>query len=482
MTTDAPPRHFIVLVPGYMGSLLEDTESGQTVWLDVPELIQNPLKIADRLNWMLDKIAYRPENKLAPAGIMQRGVLYVLPWAKLDHYGRLLDVLRNLGYAVNPPDPAPDTAPVYTFAYDWRQDNRISGRQLGEAVRAWRARHNGAKAWLIGHSNGGIVSRWFIEKEGGKDDVDRLFLMGSPWDGAPKAVRVLREGMEVVGRRLLNRFGFGARLKDVMLTFPSYYQLIPHTNPFLRDENNHPVDPYAADGWLETPQARAYLKDAQAFNRELGNQLSVDTVCFFGRFKPTTTAGVVKIGANGEWERVEWIETNAGDATVPERSAVFPGASHCYAYAVDHGSIYVDPQMQAQLEWELHGKYQNERASVLTDRLAVVFEPQQQFTAPGEAMDVWATVQRNTPAAEPISGAFIQVMLAWYDTLPGNVEPDVPPEALSIDLLESADDPGRYEGAFTAPLQEGIHRLTAVVRAPGEQPLQLEELAAVERE
>jgi hypothetical protein len=249
----------------------------------------------------------------------------------------------------------------------------------------------------------------------------------------------------------------------------------------LRDENNKPIDPYADDRWLESPQAREYLKDALAFNRELGNHLSVDTVCFFGRFKPTTTGGVVKIGANGNWERVDWIETSAGDATVPERSAVFPGAAACYAYAVDHGSIYVDPQMQAQLEWELHGKYQNERATVITDRLAVVFEPQQQFTAPGQALCVWATVQRNTPEAQPVSAASIQVALTWYDNLPGDDAPAASPATQNIDLLERADQPGRYEGTFTAPLQEGVYRLTAIVHAPGEPPLRLEELAAVEQ-
>jgi hypothetical protein len=129
--------------------------------------------------------------------------------------------------------------------------------------------------------------------------VGRLFLMGSPWDGAPKAIKVMLEGLDIVGRRLLNRFGLGERMRQLILSFPSYYQLIPHTNRFLRDQNNQEIDPYADDRWLEGERQREYLKDALAFNRELGNSLSVDTVCFFGRFKPTTTAGWSTLGRAG---------------------------------------------------------------------------------------------------------------------------------------------------------------------------------------
>ena len=479
---DAAPQHFIVIVPGYMGSLLGDKKTGETIWMDVPRLIQNPLKIGEKIDQMLEKMAY-PNDDLQPTGILERGVLYALPWARLDHYGRLVDLLAGLGYAVEPEHPKPDMPSIYKFAYDWRQDNRISARQLGEAVQRWRDQNGGAKAWLIGHSNGGIISRWFIEKEGGKDHVDRLFLMGSPWDGAPKSIKVMVEGMDIVGRRLLNRFGFGERMRELILTFPSYYQLIPHTNRFLIDQNNEEIDPYADDRWLDSERDRLYLKDALAFNRDLGNHLSVDTVCFFGRFKPTTTAGVVKVGPGGRWEHINWIETPAGDATVPERSAVYPEAAARYAYAVDHGSIYVDPQMQAQLEWELHGKYLGgERATLLTDRLAVVFEPEKPFYNPGDTINLWATIYHNTPGAEPISGANIHVRLEWREPLPGDEAAQPPASLPSVDLFESEIEPGRYEGSLQAPTQEGFYQVTAVVRITGEPALQLEESVAVERE
>ena len=476
------PKHFIVVVPGYMGTMLRDKSTSELVWIDVPALIKNPFTIGEKINRMLERMAY-PNEDIEPAGLVERGVLYVLPWARIDHYGRLMDLLAGLGYTVDPEHPDPDAPTVYSFAYDWRQDNRISARQLGEAIQGWRSRHNGAKAWIIAHSNGGIVSRWFIEKEGGKDHVDRLFLMGSPWDGAPKSIKVMLEGMEVVGRRFLNRFGLADRMREAILSFPSYYQLIPYVGRFLKDQNGSDIDPYADGRWLDNDLHRQYLKDAQEFNRELGNHLSVDTVCFFGRFKPTTTGGVVKVGPGGKWEHVDWIETIAGDATVPERSAVYSEAAARYAFSVDHGSIYVDPQMQAQLEWELHGKYlAGERASMFTDRLAIVFEPEQPFYSPGDEIKLWATVHRNSPGSEPISGANIRVRLSWREGLPGEENPQAPQTLPDTLLVESETEPGRYEGSLLAPLQEGFYQLTAVVRVTGEPTLQLEEAVAIEKE
>jgi pimeloyl-ACP methyl ester carboxylesterase len=38
---------------------------------------------------------------------------------------------------------------------------------------------------IVAHSMGGLVSRWFIEKEGGKDVVSRLLLCGTPNGGSP---------------------------------------------------------------------------------------------------------------------------------------------------------------------------------------------------------------------------------------------------------------------------------------------------------
>jgi Lecithin:cholesterol acyltransferase len=473
-------RHFIVVIPGYMGSLLKDKQTNKIVWLDIPALLKDPFHIGRGIDEMLEKMTY-PNDDIVPGGIMDQ-LLFVPPWVKQEHYGRLMDTLEDWGYEIDPSDPAPDDLVAYTFPYDWRQDNRLSARQLGEAVDNWRERHDGAKAWLIGHSNGGIVSRWYVEKEGGKEHVERLFLMGSPWDGSPKSMRVLMSGFSVLGIRRFNAFNLAERMGQVIRSFPSFYQLIPHQNPFLRDEHNQQVDVFDGASWLTSERDRQYLADSRKFNQDLGTSLSVETVCFFGRQKPTVTTGVVKTKA-GSWEDIQWVETGAGDGTVPERSAVHPEAREKYAFSVDHGSIYVDPQVLPMLEWELIGKFAlEERAVLITDDLTIQFEPARDFYAPGEQIDLWATVHKNEDQA-PLSDLNIQVHLLWREALPGSPATGPAGPVPNVVLQENLGDPGRYEGSLTAPETEGYYRLQAtVITDPNKRPLVLNELVLVEAE
>ena len=136
--------------------------------------------------------------------------------------------------------------------------------------------------------------------------------------------------------------------------------------------------------------------------------------------------------------------------------------------------------MHAELEWELHGKYQGERASIQTNRLRIVFEPEQAFYNPGETIRVWAEIRRNTTESEPLSDASVEVTLSWYEALPGDEVAAPPAASGKILLAETEQTPGRYEAEIPAPLQEGIYRLTAVARVADEPAIQLEELVAVE--
>lgn len=475
----SPPPHFIVIVPGYMGSKLRDKKTGEIVWLDIPGLLRNPLKIGKAIDSMLEKMAY-PNDDLEPAGILDQ-VLFVPPWAKQEHYGRLLNALANMGYQIEPEQPTAGSTAVYTFPYDWRQDNSISAQQLGEAVAGWRKRHNGAKAWLIGHSNGGIVARWYIEKEGGKDHVDRLFLMGSPWNGAPKALWVHMNGLTVLGLRRFNLFGIETKVKQLIRTLPSFYQLLPYADPFLRDENKQTLDLFTDTSWLLAPDDNEALLKGQKFNRDLGTNLSVDTVCFFGRQKPTLTGGIVRRGPDGSWLDVQWTEDGPGDGTVPELSAVHRSARAKYAFAVDHGSIYVDPQTLPQLQWELIGQYrQAERARLVTDELTIQFEPDQDIYSPGETIGFWATVHSNEDG-RPVKNAQVNAQLLWYEALPGQEQSRRPASPPQTRLKKDPQNPGRYTGSFSAPRAEGYYQLQAVVVTP-RAPVILNELVAVEAE
>lgn len=475
------PPHFLVIVPGYMGSTLRDRNTGQTVWVDFSSAPVNPLRWDDWIAGLIQSMNW-PNDAIEATGILN-DVVVVLPWAKQEQYGRLFVALEQMGYRADPARHAERERNVYAFPYDWRQDNRISARQLAEAIERWRDYHPGAQAWIIAHSNGGLVARWYIEKLGGKDRVGRLILMGSPWDGTPKIMRMLFGGIDTLFRRGLNPISIRERTRDLIRTFPSAYQLIPAQGKFLRDTDDQPVNPFADRRWLADPRHHALLEDGLRFNQELGNTLSVDTLCFFGRRRPTTTGGVVQARAGALWSDIDWLTTDAGDGAIPEYSAVNPNAQGRFPFVAAHGDIYVAPPVLEFLRWELIDRYDMgaPKAALTTDRLAVVFEPAQEVVATAEPFGVWATIERNAEQPDPISGATVRVEMRWRQPLPGN-PPGQAPASLPASLPKSTLTevrPGRYEGQLIAPDAPGYYQLRASVWA-GDERVALEELVVVE--
>jgi len=62
-------------------------------------------------------------------------------------------------------------------------DNARSLKQRLEAVGLGKG--HGKTLHIVAHSMGGLVSRWFIEREGGKDIVNHLIMLGTPNNGSP---------------------------------------------------------------------------------------------------------------------------------------------------------------------------------------------------------------------------------------------------------------------------------------------------------
>lgn len=75
------------------------------------------------------------------------------------------------------------------LAYDYESINtpiEITARQLREALEAVGLGPNhGKSVHIVAHSLGGLVSRWFVEQEGGKEMVQHLVTAGTPHLGTP---------------------------------------------------------------------------------------------------------------------------------------------------------------------------------------------------------------------------------------------------------------------------------------------------------
>jgi hypothetical protein len=142
----------------------------------------------------------------------------------------------------------------------------------------------------------------------------------------------------------------GEKLRQLIIGFPSVYQLIPCFNCGL-DQHGQAVDWLQDDSWLP-PSQRANLHIAADFRAELRHPLTTPTVCIFG-YGLKTIAGVnIERGCDGACENLNLATSDEGDGTVPESSAVLPGAEihpvHQY-----HEALHADNDVKKRLKIEL---------------------------------------------------------------------------------------------------------------------------------
>ena len=93
-----PPAHFIVLVPGYMGSTLRDRTTGKIVWVEPLALVKNPFDVEQAVDDLFDAMAY-PNDDLEPAGIVNR-VIFVPPLFKQEtNLSAFKNIMLRSGYS-----------------------------------------------------------------------------------------------------------------------------------------------------------------------------------------------------------------------------------------------------------------------------------------------------------------------------------------------------------------------------------------------
>jgi hypothetical protein len=189
------------------------------------------------------------------------------------------------------------------------------------------------------------VTRYYIERLGGKRFVERIVLMGGPHYGTPKGLSII-----LVGPGILP-LGMGdERMRNVIATFPSSYQILP-IYPCVTDQNGNQVDALKDELWLPERQ-RPFLRAARSFRRELGFRSSVPSISIFGYGLKTMLRVKIHRGPDGQWDEVDYVEDTAGDLSVPSGSAVLKN-SEIHPVFQEHGSLYVDDDVKMRLKVEL---------------------------------------------------------------------------------------------------------------------------------
>lgn len=347
----------IVLLPGITGSVLK--KNGKIVWGFSATTIGKALfSIGASMEEALALPHDDPATDDLGDGVVPEALmpdLHLLPgiW-KIDGYTMIADAIKA-NFEVT------EGQNFFGFPYDWRRDNRASARRLAKAVHGWLAAwrqssgNADAKLILIGHSMGGLVSRYFLECMEGWKVSKALVTFGTPYRGSLNALDGLTNGVK---KGPLD-------FSTVARQFTALYQLLPIYECY--DSGNGKlvrVGETAGIPNLNAEKAAAAL----AFYREM--EAAVASNQLLPQYQNTgyqiyPVVGVVQqteLSARLVDGRVEMLQTHkgealGGDGTVPRVSAIPIELS-----ANPSSAIYVGTQ---------HGSLQN-ADSVITNLIGLL--------------------------------------------------------------------------------------------------------------
>lgn len=336
----------VIVVPGILGSRLTRWEGSKlvTVWDLSLATLPGVLKAFAGGSLRLDSHDGLPRDDVTARGLFRNQLLPGL--IGVDDYDALTGALGRV---------ASREGQVLPFAYDWRASNRHSAAALqafaSDALRDWRARSGAshAKLWLVCHSMGGLVARYYCEQLGGAADVRTVVTFGTPYDGAMKALDKLSNGMTVAG--LLD-------LSALVRSLPSVYELLPlydavRVGAAGEPLQMHPVASFfdldCCGGDLPTPTGlqrlpgleREALRRALQFHHALRTPIDLRMKqgqpppyalqAFFNRAQPTPVSGHWLDGRLSVHESYPEVEggrvvhaIERGDGTVPSFAALPP--------------------------------------------------------------------------------------------------------------------------------------------------------------
>lgn len=223
-------RHPVILIPGLLGSRLARADNGVELWPgSTRKLLTSDY---EDLALHIDPETLEPiDDGLVPSGIFDGA-------AGKDFYRRIIQVLRQAGgyRLARPGRPVIEqTARLYVFTYDWRQDNVSTAQKLDDLIDQIRRDYKDPflRVDVIAHSMGGLIVRYY-ERYGTADVLNgntfpvtglglsklrRIVLLGAPNQGTVTAVHKFLNGYRV---------GFSSLPTEGVATMPSTFQLFPH--------------------------------------------------------------------------------------------------------------------------------------------------------------------------------------------------------------------------------------------------------------
>ena len=440
-------RDVVVVLPGITGSVLQ--KDGKDVWnVSGGSVLRALLSLGQNVKELaLEKDPHDVDDlgDGVTAPKVMRDIHLIPGLWKIDGYSKVLKYVTDT-FDVRAGEN------FFEFPYDWRRDNRVAARKLAKDAQGWLAAWrqksgaDDAKLILVGHSMGGIVSRYYLECLDGWRDTRVLVTFGTPYSGSLNAVGTLVNGLK-------KKVGpVGIDLSELVRSLTAIYQLLPTYACYDGGDGQLVGVSEATIPHVDREKAKA----AAEFHDEIRNAVKAheqedeyrenryDIRPVVGTLQPTFQS------ARAAGDGVTLIRTydgedQGGDGTVPRVSAT---------------PVELEHEKNAMFASERHASLQNEDA-VLVQLRGVMSGLDVDFPAFRDAFpsiglsleldDAYQTGEpvqvRVHPEEEPADSLLVQV----FDTETN--------EEVARETLRPAED-GWHE-ARLGPLEEGNYRLTA---------------------
>lgn len=422
-----PMSDIIVLLPGILGSVLQ--KNGKDVWGLSAGAFFNALW---NLGANIQELAIPPDAY--DAADFDDGItaprlmpdLHLVPWLwKIDGYGLIAQTLET-------EFELEEQRNYYKFPYDWRLDNRVAARKLKSLSHQWLkdSGNPNAKLILIGHSMGGLVSRYFLECLEGWRDTRMLITFGTPYRGSLNALNFISNG-------LVKKIGFLKliELSEMLRSFTSVYQLLPIYKCFNAGDGRI-VRLSEIDSVPNLVAAR--VKKALEFHNEIRtaveNNLKDENYAnnryqiypIVGLNQPTFQSAQM---INGKVEVLREYESRdeSGDGTVPRVSATPIELSNqnkeVFANA-QHGSLQNTESVLTQLKGLLSGfqidydRYKNIASSRIGLEIEDAYKTGEPITVSARSesrADLVAVISNTETSAEVRRGDLMKNLSDWQD-------------------------------------------------------------------
>lgn len=232
----------VIIIPGITGSTLlniNDTKI-DTVYSFIEKSFENMEQL---------KLNLKGDGDVEDLALIEKGVL------ESPAYSEIKSFFRNQEYR------------SFLFAYDWRKSILLNSNYLEQFIEKLRSKLGDSKQkfYFITHSMGGLVFQGCLDYLIKKNVLEKAVLVAPPFQGSPEALKAL-----VIGKN--NFLNSKDRFRKVARTFPSMFELLPHYDNAIVNEQNQNVDIYNPNNW----QSNLYIEEAEAEDKKLMHKRITD--------------------------------------------------------------------------------------------------------------------------------------------------------------------------------------------------------------